>query len=221
MFGRQFQAKRQFQTVFWTSFSFLKQVANPKENGSCAKYFDAKHSAQLSFCLNLGTFVKKPKLVQKTVRNCPVAWNWRQHTLRNCRFFINLATFVKRLKLAERTVAHGVLDKFLLVNKRHQAQANRQFGRVFWRQFQATGLLRTVFKTSFSLLTKVAKFRQNDSFVEFFDANLKRQDSWARCFKQVIACYQNTSSSRTKFAQSVLTPVLMNWSVAHGVLKKF
>ena len=75
---------------------------------------------------------------------------------------------------------------------------------------------------SFIFLTKGAKCKQNDSCAQCFDANLKRQDSWARCFGQVIACYKNTpSSSRTKVVQSVLTPILMNWTVAHGVLKKF
>ena len=40
-------------------------------------------SAQLSFCLKLVTLVKKLNLVQNNLRNCPVAENLRQNTLRN------------------------------------------------------------------------------------------------------------------------------------------
>ena len=57
---------------------------------------------------------------------------------------------------------------------------------MFWRQFRATGQLRTVFWTSFSFLSKDAKFEQIDSCAECFDANLKQQDSCARCFGQVL-----------------------------------
>ena len=50
-------------------------------------------------------------------------------------------------------------------------------------QFQATALLRTVFWTNFSFLTKVANFKQNVSCAEGFE----QQESCARCFKQVLA----------------------------------
>ena len=49
----------------------------------CCSKLASNHSAQLSFCLKLVTFVKKLNLVQNTMRNCPVAENWRQNTLRN------------------------------------------------------------------------------------------------------------------------------------------
>ena len=53
-----------------------------------AKAFE-KLAAQLSFKSKLVTFVKKLRLAQNTVRNCPVARNWRQNTLRNRRFAPN------------------------------------------------------------------------------------------------------------------------------------
>ena len=62
-----------------------KQRAQP----CCCSKLAPNHTAQLSFCLKWATFVKKLKLVQNTVRNCPVARNWRQNTLRNRRFALN------------------------------------------------------------------------------------------------------------------------------------
>ena len=49
----------------------------------CLSKLASNHSAQLSFCLKLMTFGKKLNHVQNTLRNCPVAENWRQNTLRN------------------------------------------------------------------------------------------------------------------------------------------
>ena len=49
----------------------------------CLSKLASNHSAQLSFSLKLMTFVKKLNHVQNTLRNCPVAQNWRQNTLRN------------------------------------------------------------------------------------------------------------------------------------------
>ena len=43
----------------------------------CCLKLASIHSPQLSFFLKLASFVKKLKLVQKTVRSCPVAWDWR------------------------------------------------------------------------------------------------------------------------------------------------
>ena len=93
---------------------------------------------------------------------------------------------------------------------------------MFWRQFRATGQLRTVFSTSFSLLTKVAKFKKNDSCAQCFDATFGQQDSCGRCFGQVLACYQKTpSSSKSKVELSVLTSISSNRTVAHGLFDKF
>ena len=39
--SRKLLQKRQFRSVFWTSFSFLTKVANFKKNDSCADFFDA------------------------------------------------------------------------------------------------------------------------------------------------------------------------------------
>ena len=92
---------------------------------------------------------------------------------------------------------------------------------MFWRQFGATGHLRTFFSTSFSLLTKVAKFKKNDSCAQCFDATFGQQNSSARSFGQVLACYQKKpSSSKSIVAQSVLTPISSNRTVAHGLYFK-
>ena len=64
-----------------------KNCPKQRTQPSCCSKLASKHSAQMSFCLKLATFFKKVKLVQNTVRNCPVARNWRQNTLRNCRFW--------------------------------------------------------------------------------------------------------------------------------------
>ena len=92
---------------------------------------------------------------------------------------------------------------------------------MFSRQFGATGQLRTVFATIFSLLTKDAKFNQIDSCAEYFDGNFEQQDSFARFFRQVLAIGQNSPiRSKTKYAQSVLTSISSNKTVAHFVLHK-
>ena len=54
----------------------------------------SKHSAQVSFCLELASFVKKLRLLRNIVRKCPVAQNLRQNTLRNCRFAWNGRYFI-------------------------------------------------------------------------------------------------------------------------------
>ena len=106
-------------------------------------------------------------------------------------------------------------------NRSRQFQAERKLRRLFWRQFQWTGQLRTVFWTSFRLLTKLPKFKKNDSSAECFDATFGQQDSCGRCFGQVLACYQKTpSSSKSKVAQSVLKPISSNRTVAHGLFDK-
>ena len=75
---------------------------------------------------------------------------------------------------------------------------------------------------SFSLLTKVAKFRKNDSCAEYFDANFEQQNSCAQSLWQVLASYHKTpSSSKSTVAQSVLTPTSSIRTVAHGLLDKF
>ena len=107
-------------------------------------------------------------------------------------------------------------------NRSRQFQAERKLRRLFWRQFQWTGQLRTVFWTSFRLLTKLPKFKKNDSSAECFDATFGQEDSCGRCFGQVLACYQKTpSSSKSKVAQSVLTPISSNRTVADGLYDKF
>ena len=120
---------------------------------SCCLKFGCKHSAQLTLYLNLASFVTNLKLIQNTVRNCPIARNWHQKSLRNCRFCSKLAFFVKK--------RNG--------------------------QFQATALLRAMFWTNFSFLTKVPNFKQNVSCAACLDPLFKQHDSCARCFGQVLA----------------------------------
>ena len=115
----------------------------------------------------------------------------------------------------------GCFGQVLDFNRSRHFQAERKLRRLFWRQFGATGQLCTVFWTSFSLLTKVAKFKKNDSCAQCFDATFGQQDSCGRCFGQLLARYRKTpSSSKSKVAQSVLTPISINWTVAHVVLNK-
>ena len=55
-------------------------------------------------------------------------------------------------------------------------------------QFQATALLRTVFSTNVSFLTKVTDYKPNVSCAECLDPNFKQQDSSARYSGQVFDC---------------------------------
>ena len=155
MFWRQFRATGQLRTVFWTSFSLLTKFAKFKKNDSCALCFDAnfkqKDSCAGCFGQVLACYQKTPSSSNSTVAQSvltPIASN--------------------------RTVAHGLLDKFQPFNKSCQLQENRQLPTVFWRQFQETGQLCTVFGASFSYGTKVANLKQNDSCAECFDANFEQ-----------------------------------------------
>ena len=175
------------RTVFWTSFRFLTKVINFKQNVSCAECLDPnfkQHDSSRRYFGQVLGFQQKWQTLGKT----------------------RITQSVLTLISSNRTVAHGVLEKFYLVNKRRHLQANWQLHRVFWRQFWATGQMRSLFWTSFCFLTKVANFKPNDSCPECFDANFKRKDSFARSFGQVLARYQKTqSSTKSTVAQSVLT----------------
>ena len=59
-----------------------KQSAQP----CCCSKLARNHTAQLSFCFKLARIIRKQKLVKNTVRNWPVAKNWRKKSLRNSRF---------------------------------------------------------------------------------------------------------------------------------------
>ena len=155
--------------MFWTSFSLLSKDAKLKQIECCAQCFDANFKQQgscaQSFAQGLAFLEKLPISRPKTVSQS-----------------------VSTPSLSNRTVAHALLGKFKLFNKSRQIQGKRQLGTVLWRHLRATGQLRTVFMTSFSLLRKVAKFKKNDSCAESFDANFKQRDSCERCFGQVLAC---------------------------------
>ena len=51
----------------------------------CSSKLAPNHTAQLSFYFKLARIIRQQKRATKTVRNCPVARNWRQNTLRNGR----------------------------------------------------------------------------------------------------------------------------------------
>ena len=68
------------------SFCFQLPCAKHRAQLSCCSKFASKHSAQPSFCLKLARIVRMPKPVKNAVHNFPVARNWPQITLRNCRF---------------------------------------------------------------------------------------------------------------------------------------
>ena len=104
----------------------------------------------------------------------------------SCARYFSTTGELRTVFLSNRRVAHGDFDKFLLVNRTRQVQANPQLRRVCCRQFGATGVLRTVFWTSVSFSTKVANFEQKDSCAECFDANFEQQDSCARRFTQAL-----------------------------------
>ena len=59
-----------------------KQRAQP----CCSLKLAPNHTAQLSFCFKLARIVTKVKHEENTMRIFPVARNWGQNTLRNCRF---------------------------------------------------------------------------------------------------------------------------------------
>ena len=65
----------------------------------------------------------------------------------------------------------------------------------------------------FQLFNEVSSFKQNDSCANCFDTNFNQLASCTRCFRQVIAFQQQSQTLRkTTVAQSVLTPLLINWT---------
>ena len=89
---------------------------------------------------------------------------------------------------------------FYPFNKSPRIQEKRQLRTVFWRQFRATGQLRTVFQASFSFFTKVAKFKQNDSCAEFHANRQLRRVFWRqfRATKQLRTVFFKCFSFLTK-----------------------
>ena len=101
--------------VFWWH---AKTCPKHRAQLSCCPKVASKHCAQLSFFLNLATFVKRLKLVEKTVRNCPVSRNWPQNTAQ-LSFLLNLATFVKAKAGAKHSAQLSWCSKLV---SRHSAQ---------------------------------------------------------------------------------------------------
>ena len=75
------------------------------------------------------------------------------------------------------------------------------------------------FLTGFSFLTIRANFKQNDSCAVPHRADFEQHQGCARCFGQVKALYKMLP--KTTVAESVLTHILSNRTIAHGVLHKF
>ena len=67
----------------------------------CCSKLASNHSGQLLFCFKLARIVRNVKLVWNTVRNCPVARNWRQNTLRNCLFVRNWLLLLRSQNLSK------------------------------------------------------------------------------------------------------------------------
>ena len=88
----------------WCLFLKAKSCEKHRAQYSCCSKFASKHSSQPSFCFKLARIVRKPKPVKNAVHNFPVARNWPQITLCNCRFRLKWATFLKKLKLVQNTV---------------------------------------------------------------------------------------------------------------------
>ena len=70
----------------------------------CCLKLSPSHTVQLSFCFQFACIVKKIKLVQDTVRNWPVAWNWPQNALRKRCFPWNWRLVLKLCKPERATV---------------------------------------------------------------------------------------------------------------------
>ena len=63
----------------------------------CCLKLAPNHTAQLSFCFKLARIVTKVKFEKNTMRIFPVARNWGQNTLRNCRFAYNWRVLLNNL----------------------------------------------------------------------------------------------------------------------------
>ena len=68
-------------------------------------------------------------------------------------------------------------------------EASLKMSAHFWSNvpIEVNLLLRALFLTILSFLTKVANFKENDSCPVCFDAIFEQQDSCTRCFAQVLA----------------------------------
>ena len=189
MFSRQFGATGQLRTVFWTSSRLLTKDAKFKQIDSDADCFKANFEEQES-CAEC--FAQCSAFLEKS----PIS---RTTTVSQ-----SLLTPIS----SNRIVAHGVCNNFKLVNERRRVQSNRQLRRVFWRQFRATGQLRTVLWTSFSLLTKLAILKQNDSWQRHETRNRHFAGIWRLLLRKVFwRQFESTRELRTVFwtSFSVLT----------------
>ena len=98
--------------MFWTSFSFLTQDANFKQNESCAVCFDANFGQQDSCAQSLGQvlacYQKTPSSSKSTVAQ-------------------SVLTPISSI----RTVAHGLLGNFKLFNKSRKFKQNDSCAQCF------------------------------------------------------------------------------------------
>ena len=82
----------------------------------CFLKFVPNHTAQLSFCFKLSRIVKKLNIGQKTVRNYPVARNWRQTA--QLSFGLKFPPSVKQLKIVQNKAHNCKLTEITLLNQK-------------------------------------------------------------------------------------------------------
>ena len=145
---------------FLTGFSFLTKRTNLEQNDSWAVWiganFEQQHCCARCFGQVLALYKMSPISSKATV-----------------------AQSVFTQILSKRAIAHGVLHKFKLFNKRHQ----------FW----LTGQLRTQFLTGFIFLTVRPNLEQNERCAVWLRGNFEQQHGCARCFLQVLSKTANQS----------------------------
>ena len=167
MFWRQFRATGQLRTVFHTSFTFRTIRANWKQNNSCPEWFKANFEQQYG-CERC--FLQVLSKIANRISRILLTTQTNLGKLKVARPLSHRPS-VKRPISSNMTGAHGVLDRFYLLNKSRQSRTKRQLRRVFWRQFRGKEQFCKGFWTSFSFLTKNTNFKRNDICAQCFDAN--------------------------------------------------
>ena len=204
--------------MFLTRFSFFTKVTNFKQNDSCAECFDANFE-QLDRCAQcfgqvLACYLKTPS------SSCFDA-NFEQQD--SCAQSLGqvLAFQQKSPNSRKTTSCAQCFDATF----GQQDSCARSFGQVSaCYQKTPSSSKSTVAQsvlTPISSIRTVAQFFDVANF-QCFDAASGQQDSCARCFGQVLACYQKTpSSSKSKVAHSVLTPISSNRTVVDVFMTSF
>ena len=122
----QFRETARLRTVFWTTLSFIRNVAHFKQNDSCALWLGAN-------------FEQKD--------NCARCFPQTLPSKQNDSSAVSFGAIS-----SNRKVLHSVFHRYGLPNSTGQFQAKRQLRSPTYGQFWATAGLRTVFWTSLSFL---------------------------------------------------------------------